>query len=197
MSSLYANVEDYTAQLRKLEGVCKSNPKDAAAYFVLAYQYLVIGQQDDAVQALKVVVAQQPKDATAKKMLDALAPPMQAVAQTSPVPPATTTPPPPPVADDGPQTDLVGTWQAKAGTSTIELTIAADSQFTWKATQQGQPPVELKGSLSATADTIILENKEQGSMAGTVKFGGADKWQFVLAGTPPGDAGISFARVKS
>ncbi len=187
MSSLYGSVDDYTAQLRKLEGYCRSNPQDAPAYFVLAYHYLVIGQQDDAVAALKVVVAQQPKDATAKKMLDALAPPMQAVAAT----PTPATP-----AADAPQTDLAGTWRAKAGSSTIELTIGADSQFTWKATQQGQPPIELKGTLVATADTLVLDNPQQGSMVGAVKSTGADKWQFVLSGSPPGDEGISFERVK-
>jgi hypothetical protein len=167
----------------------------------------VTGHQDDAVQALKVVVAQQPKDATAKRMLDALAPPQTAVAAATPTTPATpptpapatpaTPPTPATTAADAPQTDLVGKWQAKAGTSTIELTIGEDSQFTWKATQQGQPPIELKGTLSATADTLALENEKQGSMVGTVKSGGADKWQFVLSGSQPGDAGLSFARVKS
>jgi hypothetical protein len=129
-------------------------------------------------------------------MLDSLAPPAQAVA-AAPTP-ATPTPatPAPATAAAGPTTDLVGRWQAKAGTSTIELTISDDSQFTWKATQQGQQPIELKGTLAATAGTLVLDNPQQGSMVGTVKSGGADKWQFVLNGSPPGDAGISFERVK-
>jgi len=196
MSSLYGSVDDYTTQLRNLEAHCKSHPQDASAYFVLAYHYLVTGHQDDAVQALKIVVAQQPKDATAKRMLDSLAPPAQAVAAAPTPTPATPTPATPAPATAAPTTDLVGKWLAKAGTSTIELTITDDSQFTWKAAQQGQQPIELKGSLAATAGTLVLDNPQQGSMVGSVKSGGADKWQFVLNGSQPGDAGISFERVK-
>ena len=43
---------------------------------------------------------------------------------------------------------------------------------------------------------LILENKEQGSMAGRVKSNGPDKWQFAMAGGPPSDPGLSFQRVK-
>src|SRR5262249_43218068 len=42
MSSLYGNVDDYQAQLRKLEQFCSANHTDASAFFVLAYEYLVI-----------------------------------------------------------------------------------------------------------------------------------------------------------
>src|SRR5262249_7112205 len=153
----------------KLESWCKSHPTDASAFFVLAYHYLVTGSQDAAVSALKVVVKEQPKDATARKMLDGLAPP----AATA----ATTTTPPTPAATasaHAPSTDLVGKWQAKSGDSTIDLTIGEDSQFTWKATQPGKPAIELQGDLAATSDMIILDSKIQGSMAGTVKSGGPD-----------------------
>lgn len=74
MSTLYGNTADYQTQLRKLEKYCTDNPNDAAAYFVLAYQYLVIDAKDAAVDVLKVVVKNQPQDSTAKRMLDALAP---------------------------------------------------------------------------------------------------------------------------
>jgi tetratricopeptide (TPR) repeat protein len=196
MSSLYGSVDDYTAQLRKLEDYCKSNPKDAPAYFVLAYHYLVTGHQDNAVQALKIVVADQPRDVTAKKMLDALSPPAQATA-TAATPPAAT----PPAAtattaEAGPQTDLVGTWQAKGGNSTIELTIGEDAQFTWKASDPGKPAIQLTGTVDAASDTLVLESKEQGSMGGTVKSEGPDKWRFALSGAAPGDPGLSFERVK-
>ena len=75
MSSLYGNVDDYQSQLRKLEQYCQSNPNDPASHFVLAYQYLATGSKDNAVNALKVVVKNQPKDSTARRMLDALVPP--------------------------------------------------------------------------------------------------------------------------
>ena len=70
LSGLYGNTDEYQAQLRKLESYCSSNRNDAAAYFVLAYQYLVIGSKENAVKALQVVVKNQPKDSTAKRMLE-------------------------------------------------------------------------------------------------------------------------------
>ena len=88
----------------------------------------------------------------------------------------------------------MGSWQAQAGDSSINLTIGDDSQFTWKATQAGKPAVELKGELTATSDMLILENKEQGSMVGRVTSGGPDKWQFAMNGAPPNDPGLSFVR---
>jgi len=191
MSSLYGNVDDYTQQLRKLEAWCKSHPTDASAYFVLAYQYLVIGSQEQATAALRIVVKDQPKDATAKKMLDALAPPAATATAATTAPPAAAAP-----AADTPSTDLVGSWQAKSGDSTIDLTIGEDSQFTWKAAQAGKPAIELKGELAATSDAIILDSKSQGSMSGTVKSAGPDKWQFALAGSAPGDPGLDFTRLK-
>jgi hypothetical protein len=185
MSSLYGNADEYQSQLRQLEQYCKSNPNDASAYFVLAYQYLVIGSKDAAVDALKVVVKNQPKDATAKRMLDALAPPESS--QPSAV-----------AAQEvgAPETDLVGNWRAKAGNTTIDLGVTADSQFTWKASQSGKPPTELRGQLASSSDELVLESTDKGSMAGTVKPLGPDKWQFALVGSPASDPGLSFERVK-
>jgi len=194
MSSLYGNIQDYETQLRQLEAHCKANPTDASAYFVLAYQYLVTGAKDAAVDALRVVVKNQPRDSTAKRMLDGLAPPEPIAAAK---PPAETTPAgTTPAEADGPQTDLVGTWQAKADGTTIELTIAEDSKFTWKATPAGKPPVNLSGELSSSSSEVVLNTAEQGAMAGTVKSLGADKWQFMLSGAPASDPGLTFQRVK-
>ena len=185
MSSLYGNGEDYTAQLRKLEQHCKSKANDSAAAFVLAYHYLVLGSKDAAINALKAVVKNQPKDVTAKRMLDALAPP------APPSTPPTTTL----TGSEAAETDLVGTWQAKLATTTIELSVTEDSKFVWKATQAGKPPLELHGQLASAGDAIELESDEQGSMAGSVKALGPDKWQFILSGAPPADPGLTFERV--
>ena len=186
MSGLYGKADDYSAQLRKLEEFCRANPKEPTSAFVLAYHYLVIGSKDAAISALKVVVKNQPKDITAKRMLDALAPPEQ---------PAPTPPDVPPPPGDAPQTDLVGKWRATAGKATIELAITEDSQFTWKATDSGKPVVDLAGELTSTGSAISLETKDKGSMAGSVKSLGPDKWQFVLSGAPAKDPGLSFERV--
>jgi hypothetical protein len=174
-------------QLRKLEQHCKTNPTDAPAAFVLAYQYLVAGNQQPAINALKSVVKNQPKDLTAKRMLDALAPP-----ETPQAPPSPGATP----AADSKQTDLVGTWQAKQGKASIDLTIGDDSTFTWKVTSPDQPAIELKGELTATNDMLILENADQGSMVGRVTSGGPDDWKFAISGGPPNDPGLSFQRTN-
>jgi tetratricopeptide (TPR) repeat protein len=192
MSSLYGSVDDYTAQLRKLEAYVKANPTDPAAMFVLAYHYLVIGQTDAAIRALQEVVKLQPKDATAQRMLAGLVPPEAAADATTPAKPETPEAP----AADGPTTDLVGTWTADAGDASIVLTIDEASKYTWKATPKGKPPVELKGNLVASSDMIALENEAQGSMVGRVISGGPDKFTFTLRGMPPDEPGLVFTRTK-
>jgi tetratricopeptide (TPR) repeat protein len=183
MSALYGDNDDYSTQLQNLENFCRSHGTDAAAFFVLAHHYLVIDSKENAIKALEVVVANEPQDVTAKRMLDALKPPPAESPNAA-------------VANDSAQsTDLVGKWQASVGSSKIELTITDDSQFIWTATESGQPPVELRGDLTADADAIVLASQSQGSMAGIVKSQGADNWQFLLEGAPANDPGLSFKRM--
>lgn len=201
LSGLYGNVDDYTNQLRKLEAHCKANPKDAAAHFVLAYHYLVIGSKDSAINALKVVVANQPQDVTAKRMLDALSPPepktdsATQARSAEPVVAQADSKPPEGDAKPEPETDLVGTWIATAGKSSIELLITEDSKFTWKATEADKVVAELKGDLVAAGDAISLDTPDKGSMAGSVVSGGADNWTFIPPGAPA-DSGLKFSRKK-
>ena len=134
-------------------------------------------------------------DAAGNRMLDAMSPPEStATATAATSPPAA--PEPTSTAASGPETDLVGTWQAKAGDASIDLMIGEDSQFTWKATQPGKPAIELTGELTASNDMLVLSNKDQGDMVGRVKSDGPDKWQFAMAGGAPNDPGLTFSRVK-
>jgi hypothetical protein len=71
-----------------------------------------------------------------------------------------------------------------------------NSQFQWKAAPKGKPPVTLAGTMATTGDTILLESKDQGTMAAQVASGGADQFQFVAAGSPPDDKGLQFTRNK-
>ena len=186
MSSLYGNPDDYTAQLRALEQVCKDQPTNAAAYFVLAYHYLVTGAKEEATEALQIVVMAQPKDATAKRMLDALSPP----------PPATQTASTAETENSDAETDLVGKWRASAGDTKIDLAITDSSQFTWKAASSSMPTVELKGALTSADGEISLETEKQGTMSGTVKSLGPNEWHFSLTGAPSNDPGLKFVRLS-
>jgi hypothetical protein len=191
LSGLYGNAADYTTQLRALERYCQQKPDDAAARFVLAYHYLVGGHDTDATAQLKLVVAEQPEDQVAKRMLEALSPPEPASQAAAPAPPAAA-----PAAETGPTTDLVGVWRAQRDGDTFDLSIDAESRFAWKATPKGKPPVNLAGTMTTAGDAMLLQSQDQGTMVAQVKSGGTDQFQFVTAGSPSGDPGLSFQRVK-
>jgi len=198
ISNVYGSVDAYTAHLRKLEDFCRANPDSASGHFVLAYHYLVGGHADMAAEALKVVVAKQPGDLVAKRLLEAITPPEEpkpeaeqpAAAASQPTTGTAATTP----AD--PETDLVGTWKAASGKDTVELTITEDSKFTWKATPEGRPPVELSGTVETARDAIALNTEKAGSMVGKVQSKGADAFDFTLAGAPKEAKPLEFQRQK-
>jgi tetratricopeptide (TPR) repeat protein len=195
LSGLYGSVDAYTQQLRKLEDFCRANPDSAAGYFVLAYHYLVGGYSDMAADALRVVVAKQPGDVVAKRLLDALAPKEgKPPAQPPAAEPEPTTAPA--AAPAGPQTDLVGTWKATAGKDSVDLVITEDSQFTWKATPSGREPVAISGTIETARDAIALVSESAGTMAGKVASKGADAFEFTFAGAPAEATPIAFQRQK-
>ncbi len=198
MSGLYGDVDTYTRQLRQLESHVKSRPDDVSARFVLAYHYLVAGHTDDAIEELKVVVEKQPADVVAKRMYDALRPAEPAVTEVSSPPapggerPATT----PTEQEDqpGPQTDLVGTWLAERDGSKFQLNIDEDGTFQWKAQPEGQQEIMVTGNVAGSADMLILESGDQGSMVARVASGGTDQFSFVAVDGPPDDPGLTFKR---
>ena len=195
LSGLYGSVDAYTQQLRKLEDFCRANPDSAAGYFVLAYHYLVGGYSDMAADALRVVVAKQPGDVVAKRLLDSLAP----KEEKPPAQPPAAQPEPttaPAAAPAGPQTDLVGTWKATAGKDSVDLVITEDSQFTWKATPSGREPVAISGTIETARDAIALVSESAGTMAGKVASKGADAFEFTFAGAPAEAKPIAFQRQK-
>ena len=84
MSGLYPDVATYTGQLRALEDRCRQDPKAAAPRFVLAYHYLAAGHNDAAVAQLKELIALEPGDRVARRLLASLT-------GTPPAPPESTT----------------------------------------------------------------------------------------------------------
>ena len=192
LSGLYGDVDAYTAQLRALEARCKQKPDDAAAHFVLAYQYLVLGQGDAAAGELRRVVAAQPADQVASRMLAALTPPAEPPPEPAQPEQAAASPP----APAGPSTELIGLWRAQRNGDAFELSVDDNNQFTWKAVPKGKPPITLAGTLAVAGDSLLLQSKDQGTMVAQVKSAGADQFQFIAAGSPPDDKGLSFQRVE-
>ena len=209
MSGLYGSVDTYTGQLRKLEEYCRTNPTNAAGHFVLAYHYLVGGHTDLAAEALKVVVEKQPGDVVSKRLLESLLPPEETTRPEetrSPEKPGAEQRPAPskpagepqvaeqPAESTPPETDLVGSWKATEGGNSVVLTIGEDSKFTWKAQPEGQPAVELSGTIATAPDAIALETEKQGTMVGRVTSQGADGFDFLVDGAPKGAKPLQFRR---
>jgi tetratricopeptide (TPR) repeat protein len=201
--SLYSSADEYTEQLRALEAHCKQKPNDSAADFVLAYHYLICGHTDSAKRALQRVVQAQPNDQVAKRMYEALQGGDESATPPAEAEPADVAPAAEPVPGTAPQnetpltTDLVGQWHAERDGNTFDLTIDDQGQFTWKSTPKGKQPTTIEGNYSTTADTLVMDSADQGTMAGRVTSGGPDQFQFVIAGGPPGDQGLAFQRVKT
>ena len=51
--------------------------------------------------------------------------------------------------------------------------------------------------MATEGNAILLQSKDQGTMAAQVKSGGANQFQFIAAGSPPDDKGLQFTRTKS
>ncbi len=190
VSGLYGNSQDYSKQLRNLENFVAKNPTDASANFVLAYHYLVLGEKEPAIDALKSVVKTQPRDLVAKRMLDALEPQDTEMSATE----FLGTSPNQVTADA--ETDLVGNWSATAGPVTVNLKIDEDFSFTWKVSEGGKPTSQLTGNLTGDADGLEFISADQGTLAGIAISQGPNEWEFKIAGAPPAEQGLKFSRIK-
>src|SRR6185369_4983835 len=62
VQALYPNIDVYTQQLRALEQYVKQNPNSAQGHFVLAYQYMCLGDGTAASEQFQAVTKLQPKD---------------------------------------------------------------------------------------------------------------------------------------
>jgi tetratricopeptide (TPR) repeat protein len=82
--SLYRNPETHTQQLRALEAHVRENPKDAAAAFLLAYQYMTMGHLDAAVRKWEPVSRLLPDDELTAQLIEAFRPDIAAPAEPAP-----------------------------------------------------------------------------------------------------------------
>ncbi|HVK08609.1 MAG TPA: tetratricopeptide repeat protein, partial [Gemmataceae bacterium] len=83
MRGLYPATDTYTAQLRALEAFVGANPQAGHGHFLLAYHYLVVGDQTSAIGQLREVTRVQPADQLAAALLQSLT---EAAANPPPAP---------------------------------------------------------------------------------------------------------------
>ncbi|HEV3137490.1 MAG TPA: tetratricopeptide repeat protein [Pirellulales bacterium] len=182
LSSLYPDVETYTAQLRALEDYRNANQNVAEAWFLLGYHYLTCGETDQAATEFKEVVRLNPKDELSAQLLASL------VSQPGSAQPPGPSAPAAPVS----ASSLVGKWKADRpdGTS-IGLDLTKDSKFTWKFAQQ-EKTQEFNGTYSVADNLLILNKDNNPVMVGQVKPLADRSFNFKLAGNSPSDPGLTF-----
>lgn len=172
MSGLYGDSALYTEQLRKLEAFTKANPSDPASHFVLAYHYLVLDEDEAAIDALKIVLANQPKDVVAQRMLDAIVPPASAQASAPATPPTASATAP------TASTPKVATSEPIASAAKPATGATAPAATSAPATEgAAEPETDLVGSWVAQAN----DTKIQLAISEDSKF----KWTATTKDQPP------------
>jgi tetratricopeptide (TPR) repeat protein len=188
LSGMYPDVETYTGQLRKLEAYISANPRSAQARFVLAYQYLCQGHDDNAVAQLKQVVKLQPGDTLSAQLIAR----SQPSGGTQPASSGTA-----PAGSPAIEGKLSGRWTATpAKGASIALAIQDDGRFTWAVSGPGKPPATIAGTSNFADGVLTLADQggQNGALAGKVAWQDADHFNFRLSGAPSTDPGLNFAR---
>ena len=188
LSGMYPDVDTYTAQIRKLEAYTRANPNSAQARFVLGYQYLCQGHDENAIRQFKAVSTLQPGDTLSAQLVAQFQP--AGTPQPAPVPSVA------PDAAPGVEGKLAGQWSAApAKGPRVALAIQNDGKFNWATSGLGKPAT-IAGS-STLADgilTLVGDGQQNGALVGKVAWVDADHFNFRLVGAPPTDQGLNFAR---
>ena len=89
---------------------------------------------------------------------------------------------------------LAGTWVSDKGDQgTVTLALKDGGKFAWTFTKAGKSN-EFGGDYSMNDNGLLVLDAEDSQMVATVELPKDDQMKFVLAGGPPGDPGLQFAR---
>lgn len=184
LSSMYANVDTYTEQLRALEAARRANPKAAELSFLLGYHYLTCSQPEPAVDMFKEALKLKPKDDVARYL----------VATLSPRDPNATSAPAGPAPAAVPLDSVIGTWSASGtSSSTYSMVLNKDGTFTWGYSRGGKKQ-ESKGVFTIEGNVLAMEPDSGGTLLAELTVRGADGLLFKMIGGSPDDKGLEFKR---
>jgi tetratricopeptide (TPR) repeat protein len=182
LSSLYADADTYTAQLRALENYRDTNPKSGDARFLTGYHYLTCGHADKAIGEFRRASELQPKDTVAASIVATLSP----RDTKSPV----EGPAPKPV----PAGDIVGDWTASgSGASKYGMKLTKDGSFTWSF-NRGKRKQEAKGVYTVEGNVLAMEPDTGGVMLAELTSKAPDRLLFKMIGGAKDDPGLDFRR---
>lgn len=193
MTGLYGSQGIYTDQLRKLEDFARATPTNAAVRFLLGYHYLVCAHLDQAYEQFDQAAKLQPADTIAAQLRDLCKSSISPDSgDRSEAPPSTATPPAPtPIPAD----KLVGTWISDRGENgKVTLNLAADGKFIWTFTK-GDQKNDLTGDFSIDQRGLLVLASDSSQMVGEIKLPADTKLNFILAGGPQGDPGLTFDKI--
>jgi tetratricopeptide (TPR) repeat protein len=187
LTSLYPDMETYTAQLRALEVFRDKNPKEPELDFLVGYHYLTLGYPDEALAEFRHVVKLQPKDPVAAAL----------VATLSPRDAKTTAGPAGATPKAVPEADVVGTWTAAGkGTAKYTMSLRKDGSFTW-AFSRGSRKQEVKGVYSLEGNVLAMEPDTGGVLLAELATKESETLLFKMIGGPKDDPGLEFQRKPS
>lgn len=199
MSAFYPDGEIYTVQLRKLEAYVDSRPDSADSQFLLGYHYLVAGFIDEAYGMFDSVTTLQPADTVAVQLRN-LTGSSSPTADSEEVPAEEISDAPPADLGDGvvvemiSPDDIIGGWRSVSGDGkTITLTLSPDGPFEWNYEGAADGTV-LSGEWSIDEEGQLILAAADVQMVATISLN-EDTLQFILAGSPVGDPGLSFQRI--
>jgi tetratricopeptide (TPR) repeat protein len=187
LSSLYYDMDTYTAHLRALEASRNKDPKAADVRFLLGYHYLTCGYPDDALREFRRAAELRPNDAVAASLVATLSP-RDAQSTQAPVGPA-----PKPV----PAEDVAGNWTATGrGSARYFMNLGKDGTFTWSFAR-GSRKQEVKGIYTLEGNVLAMEPDGGGVMLSELTVKGPDTLQFKMIGGAKDDPGLEFRRGPS
>ena len=194
MVTLYPSQETYTDQLQKLEQFSNSKPDDASGHFLLGYHYMVCGHIEEAQKQFAKAAELQPADTISKQMADLLAATSTDGEEDAEPPAETEAEDAPPPAEPIPVDQLTGTWVADKGDKgKITLKFDDEGKFNWNYTKDSNT-TEFGGDYSMNNNGLLVLDAEESQMVAAVELPKDDELKFILAGGPPGDPGLDFAK---
>jgi tetratricopeptide (TPR) repeat protein len=182
LTSLYPNMDTYTAHLRALEAARNKSPKSADLRLLVGYHYLTLGHMKEALYEFGKALELQPNDAVAAALVASLTPRDEKKSET----------PASPAPESIPADKVVGDWSATgAGTAKYAMNLAKDGTFTWEFSR-GSRKQNMKGVYSIEGNILAMEPDGGGVMLAELELKQQDKLHFKMIGGKADDPGLEF-----
>jgi tetratricopeptide (TPR) repeat protein len=187
LSSLYADTDAYTKQLRALEAACKKDPKAANLRFLLGYHYLSCGFPDKALNEFRQALELQPNDSVTASLVATLSP---RDAQPAKAPAGAT-------AQAVPADKVIGEWKASGkGKGSYSMSLNKDGSFTWSF-NRGKRKQEVKGVHTVEGNVLAMEPDSGGVLLAELTLKEPDVLHFKMISGESKDPGLDFRREAS